>query len=79
MSMSTRNAITVNERLIIALDVPEAAQARALVQRIGSSGVFYKIGMELLMAPGFFELNIASHHFLHVQPRSDFIEMAHFK
>ncbi|HSW13222.1 MAG TPA: orotidine-5'-phosphate decarboxylase [Solimonas sp.] len=50
------NAIPPNERLIAALDVPTAPEARALVLRLGDSVSFYKIGMELLMAPGFFEL-----------------------
>jgi orotidine-5'-phosphate decarboxylase len=48
--------IAAHERLIIALDVPEATQARALVTQLGDAGAFYKIGMELLMAPGFFDL-----------------------
>lgn len=50
------NAIPPNERLIAALDVPTAPEARALVVRLGDSVRFYKIGLELLMAPGFFEL-----------------------
>jgi orotidine-5'-phosphate decarboxylase len=44
------------ERLIVALDVPSAAQARALVERIGDAGRFYKVGLELFSAPGCFEL-----------------------
>jgi orotidine-5'-phosphate decarboxylase len=44
------------ERLIAALDVPTAADARRLVETLGDAVNFYKIGMELLMAPGFFEL-----------------------
>lgn len=48
--------IDPRDRLIVALDVPEAADARALVERIGDAATFYKIGMELCMAPGFFEL-----------------------
>ena len=48
--------IPPDERLIVALDVPAAPEARALVVRLGDSVRFYKIGMELLMAPGFFEL-----------------------
>jgi orotidine-5'-phosphate decarboxylase len=36
-----------SERLIVALDFPEIAQARALVARLGDSVAFYKIGMEL--------------------------------
>jgi orotidine-5'-phosphate decarboxylase len=44
------------ERLIIALDVPDAPAARAFVAQLGDAGVFYKIGLELFMAGGFFEL-----------------------
>jgi len=43
-------------RLIVALDVPTAAEARALVERVGEAAVFYKIGLELAMAGGYFEL-----------------------
>lgn len=51
-----RRLIDPRDRLIVALDVPEAADARALVERIDDGATFYKIGMELCMAPGFFEL-----------------------
>ncbi len=44
------------ERLIVALDVPDAAQARALVERIGESARFYKIGLELFTSPDYFAL-----------------------
>lgn len=44
------------ERLIVALDVPSAAEARALVERIGDAACFYKVGLELFMAGGYFEL-----------------------
>ncbi|MBI4757000.1 MAG: orotidine-5'-phosphate decarboxylase [Betaproteobacteria bacterium] len=44
------------ERLIVALDVPDAAAARALVQTLGDTVRFYKIGLELFMAGGYFEL-----------------------
>lgn len=49
-------SIPARERLIVALDVPEAEKAKAMVKQLGDAAVFYKIGMELLMAPGFFEL-----------------------
>ena len=49
-------SIPIRDRLIVALDFPEAAPARALVERLGEAAGFYKIGMELCMAPGFFEL-----------------------
>src|SRR5882672_7865835 len=48
--------IPAADRLIVALDVADAAAARALVARLGDAVNFYKIGMELAMAPGFFEL-----------------------
>jgi orotidine-5'-phosphate decarboxylase len=48
--------IDSRDRLIVALDVPEADDARRLVERIDDGATFYKIGMELCMAPGFFEL-----------------------
>ena len=44
------------DRLIVALDVPDAQAARALVRQLGDAARFYKIGMELSMADGFFEL-----------------------
>jgi orotidine-5'-phosphate decarboxylase len=47
---------SVSDRLIIALDLPTADAALDLVGRIGDAGVFYKVGLELLMAPGFFDL-----------------------
>ena len=47
--------ILPRERLIVALDVPDIPAARALVERLGDPVVFYKIGLELFMAPGFFE------------------------
>lgn len=49
-------SIPVRERLIVALDVPEASQAKALVNQLGDAVEFYKIGLELCMAPGFFSL-----------------------
>jgi orotidine-5'-phosphate decarboxylase len=39
-------------RLIIALDVPAVPEARALVERIGDAGAFYKIGYQLGFAGG---------------------------
>lgn len=44
------------ERLIVALDLPSAAEARALVERLGDAARFYKVGLELFSAPGYFEL-----------------------
>jgi len=50
------SAIAREERLIVALDVASPAEARALVERLGDAARFYKIGMELFMAGGYFEL-----------------------
>lgn len=44
------------DRLIVALDVAEAEAAKALVRQLGDSVNFYKIGLELFMAGGYFEL-----------------------
>jgi orotidine-5'-phosphate decarboxylase len=44
------------ERLIVALDVPGAGEARSLVERIGDAACFYKVGLELFTAGGYFEL-----------------------
>jgi orotidine-5'-phosphate decarboxylase len=44
------------ERLIVALDVPGAEEARRLVERLGDSVSFYKVGLELFMSGGAFEL-----------------------
>src|SRR5690349_22172858 len=45
-----------SERLIVALDVPSAGEARALVERIGDAASFYKVGLELAMSGGYFDL-----------------------
>ena len=48
--------IPPRDRLIVALDVADAAAARSLVGQLGDSVTFYKIGLELFMAGGYFEL-----------------------
>lgn len=52
----SRIAIPAAERLMIALDVPTVAEAKALVETIGDAGQFYKIGLELCMTGEYFEL-----------------------
>lgn len=44
------------ERLIVALDVASADAAKDVVRSLGDSVAFYKIGLELFMAGGYFEL-----------------------
>lgn len=73
--MSTaRSSIATRDRLIVALDVPEADDARALVERIDDGATFYKIGMELCMAPGFFELL----GWLRAQDKKVFVDLKFF-
>ena len=48
--------IPTRERLIFALDVPDAAAARSLVEQLGDAVQFYKIGLELFMSGQHFEL-----------------------
>lgn len=48
--------LPVRERLIFALDLPGADEARKLVDELGDSVIFYKLGLELFMAGGYFEL-----------------------
>ena len=44
--------IDARSRLIVALDVPTVAEADGLIDRLGDTVVFYKIGLWLLHAPG---------------------------
>jgi orotidine-5'-phosphate decarboxylase len=45
-----------HERLIVALDVPSAAEARKLAEGLGDAVRFYKVGLELFSSAGYFEL-----------------------
>lgn len=49
-------AIPRRERLIAALDVPSAAEARRLVETLGGAVSFYKIGLELATSGEYFTL-----------------------
>lgn len=42
----------MRERLIVALDVPNAQAARDLVSRLGDAACFYKVGLQLFTAEG---------------------------
>jgi orotidine-5'-phosphate decarboxylase len=52
----SRKSIPSRERLIVALDVSSADEARRLVESLGDSVFFYKIGLQLFMSEGYFEL-----------------------
>jgi orotidine-5'-phosphate decarboxylase len=51
-----RNSIPVNDRLIFAMDVADCERARQLVEELGDAISFYKLGLELMMSGGYFEL-----------------------
>lgn len=51
-----RAGIPARERLIFAMDVQNADAARRLADTLGDSVCFYKLGLELFMAGGTFEL-----------------------
>jgi orotidine-5'-phosphate decarboxylase len=48
--------IESRDRLIFALDVPDADRARALIRGLGDSVTFYKLGLELFLSGAYFEL-----------------------
>ncbi len=54
MSFISKKAIPIQERLIMALDLPSIDAAKELVETLGDSVVFYKVGMELFMSEGYF-------------------------
>jgi orotidine-5'-phosphate decarboxylase len=51
-----RAVIPARERLIFAMDVPDAGAARRFAETLGDSVSFYKIGLEVFMSGGGFEL-----------------------
>ena len=53
-SLLSNKPIPSQERLIMALDVPSFEEARRLVEILGDSVVFYKVGMELFMSGDYF-------------------------
>jgi orotidine-5'-phosphate decarboxylase len=55
-SLLSAKPIPARERLIVALDVPDPAEARRLVATLGDAVHFYKLGLELFMAGGYFDL-----------------------
>ncbi len=49
-------SIDNRDRLVFAMDVPDCDEARRLTETLGDSVTFYKIGLELMMSGGYFEL-----------------------
>ena len=52
----SRNPVPLRERLIFALDVPDTKSAEQLADTLAGSVCFYKLGLELFMADGYFRL-----------------------
>ena len=52
----TAKNINSKDRLIFAMDVPDCDRARELATELGDAVTFYKIGLELMMSGGYFEL-----------------------
>jgi orotidine-5'-phosphate decarboxylase len=52
----TPKNIPDRERLIFAMDVADPQAARELAVQLGDSVIFYKLGLELFMSGGYFEL-----------------------
>ena len=52
----TKKDIPLKDRLIFAMDVPDCDRARNLANELGDAVTFYKIGLELMMSGGYFEL-----------------------
>ena len=52
----TPKDIPARDRLIFAMDVPDCERARALADELGDAVTFYKIGLELMMSGGYFDL-----------------------
>lgn len=55
-SFLSQKNIPRRERLIFALDVDSVDEAKRLVDQLGDTVLFYKLGLQLFMAGGYFEL-----------------------
>lgn len=52
----SKSDIAPRRRLIVALDMPDAASARAMVETLGDAAEFYKLGLGLLGTGEYFDL-----------------------
>lgn len=56
ISLLSDKLIPLRERLIVPLDVPSEDDAKRLVNQLGSSAEFYKLGLQLFMTGNYFSL-----------------------
>lgn len=73
-SFLSRKPIPVRERLILALDVPTVEDAKKLVLELGDSVEFYKLGLQIFMAGGYYELI----EWLREQKKKVFVDLKFF-
>jgi orotidine-5'-phosphate decarboxylase len=73
-SLLSDKPIPVRERLIFALDVPTNDEAKKFVEALGDSIQFYKLGLELFMADGYFE----TIHWLTNRGKKVFVDLKFF-
>jgi len=57
MTSPIKYHIPARERLIFAMDVADAGQARKLIAQLGDSVEFYKLGLEFFLSGSYFELS----------------------
>lgn len=55
-SRLSRKSIETQDRLIVALDFDTIAAAKELVETLGESVTFYKVGLQLFMTDGYYDL-----------------------
>ena len=55
-SFLSKKDIPPDERLIFAMDVSSVEEAKGLVKKLGDEVRFYKLGLQMFMAGGYFEL-----------------------
>jgi orotidine-5'-phosphate decarboxylase len=72
--MLSKKPIPVRDRLIFALDVSSTEEAKRLVTMLGDSVQFYKMGLELFMAGGYFEFL----DWLNAQGKKSFVDLKFF-
>lgn len=70
----SKKDILPQERLIFAMDVSSVAEAKALVAELGDSVMFYKLGLQMFMAGGYFELS----DWLREQGKKVFVDLKFF-
>lgn len=56
MSLPSQKTIPVRERLIFAMDLPSPGEARECAEQLGEAVQFYKLGLQMFMAGGYYEL-----------------------